>query len=188
MHTLWNTVSRILHRVLRNLHFLWTEATFEKSYKEPENYKQAVQSQWCRRTQWCRVHLERLIVVRLVKKFSAFYGSRRFVIMFTRVLHLSPSWASSVQFILLHAFCRCILVISHLPVGLLNYLFPTGFSTKILYAPFLSHIRATCPAYLTVRDFITCIFDDSFICYSSTTLFFVTYRVLFTTCVPCVSL
>jgi hypothetical protein len=41
--------------------------------------------------------LEKLTVSQLVKKFPAFYGTRRFITTFTRARHLSPSQASSVQ-------------------------------------------------------------------------------------------
>ena len=41
--------------------------------------------------------LERLTVSQLVKKFLAFYGTRRFIAVFTTARHLSLSWASSVQ-------------------------------------------------------------------------------------------
>jgi hypothetical protein len=33
----------------------------------------------------------------VIKKFSAFYGIRRFITALTRAHHLSPSWASSIQ-------------------------------------------------------------------------------------------
>jgi len=40
-------------------------------------------------------------------------------------------------------------------LGLPNSLFLSGFSTKTLYAPFLSPKRSTCPANLIVLDLIT---------------------------------
>jgi hypothetical protein len=44
-----------------------------------------------------RVLLGKLTVPQLVKKFPAFYGTRRFITAFTRARHLSLSRASSVQ-------------------------------------------------------------------------------------------
>jgi hypothetical protein len=35
-------------------------------------------------TPWCRVLLEKIIVVQLVKKYPAFYGTRRFIIVFKK--------------------------------------------------------------------------------------------------------
>ena len=48
-------------------------------------------------TSWCRVLLEKLTGLQLVKKFPAFYGTRRFITVLTSVRHLSVSWAYPIQ-------------------------------------------------------------------------------------------
>jgi hypothetical protein len=48
-------------------------------------------------TAWSRVLLERLTANQLVKKLSAFYGSRKFFIMFARTRHWTPSWTRWIQ-------------------------------------------------------------------------------------------
>jgi hypothetical protein len=50
-----------------------------------------------RQTAWSRVHSKKLIVSCLVKKFSAVYGTRKFIIVFTSALHFSLSWARWIQ-------------------------------------------------------------------------------------------
>jgi len=47
-----------------------------------------------------QVLLEKLTGFQLVKKFPAFYGTRKFITTFTSAHHLSLSWASSIQSIL----------------------------------------------------------------------------------------
>jgi len=54
----------------------------------------------CLRTAWSRVLLEKLTGFQLVKIFPTFYGTRRFITVFTS--QLSLSCASSIQFILPH--------------------------------------------------------------------------------------
>jgi hypothetical protein len=44
-----------------------------------------------------RVLLEKLTCLKLVKKFPAFYGNRRFTIAFTSARHRSLPWARSIQ-------------------------------------------------------------------------------------------
>ena len=48
-------------------------------------------------TPWCRVLLEKLTGLQLVKKFSAFHGTRRFITSLTSVRQLSLSWANTIQ-------------------------------------------------------------------------------------------
>jgi len=48
-------------------------------------------------TPWCRFLLEKLTGLQLVKKFPAFYGTRRFITALKSVRHLSLSWASPIQ-------------------------------------------------------------------------------------------
>ena len=108
-------------------------------------------------TPWCRVRLEKLTGLQLVKKFPAFYGTRRFITALTSVHHLSLSWARPIQSIYPHPTSwRSILILStHLRLGLPSGLFPSGFPTKTLYTPLTTPIRATCPAHLILLDFIT---------------------------------
>ena len=46
---------------------------------------------------WNRLLPEKLTGPQLVKKFPAFYGTRRFITVYTSGRHLSLSWASSIQ-------------------------------------------------------------------------------------------
>ena len=104
-----------------------------------------------------RVLLKKLTSFQLVKKYPAFYGTRRFITAFTSSRHLFLSWASSIQPIPpFPTSSKFILILStHLRLGLPSGLFPSGFPTKNLYTSLLSSVRATCPAQLILVDFIT---------------------------------
>jgi hypothetical protein len=82
-------------------------------------------------TPWSRV-LEKLTGSQLVKKFPAFYGTRRFITAFASARHLFLSRASSIQSIRLQFTSRISLLIlsSHLRSALPGGLFPSGFPTK----------------------------------------------------------
>jgi len=84
-------------------------------------------------TPWCRVLLEKLPGLQLVKKFPAFYGTRRFITALTRLRHPSLSWASPVQSIYPHPTSwRSILILStHLRLGQFHH----KRSTKLLKRP-----------------------------------------------------
>ena len=88
-------------------------------------------------TPWCRVLLEKLTDLQLVKKFPAFYGTRKFITALTSIRHLSLFCASPIQSTYPHPTSwRPILILStHLRLGVPSGLFPSGFPTKTLYAP-----------------------------------------------------
>jgi hypothetical protein len=74
---------------------------------------------------WSRVHLENITSSQLVKKFLAFFGTRRFITTFTTARQLSLSWARSIQSLPpAHLTSwRFILILSFLiRLGLPNYL------------------------------------------------------------------
>ena len=85
----------------------------------------------------CRVLLEKLTDLQLVKKFPAFYGTRRFITALTSVRHLSLSCASPNQSTYPHptSWTSILILSTHLPLGLPSGLFPSGFPTKTLYTP-----------------------------------------------------
>jgi hypothetical protein len=94
---------------------------------------------------WSWDLLEKPPVVRPLKNFPAFYGSRRFITVFTRALLWSLSWDRSIQFILsplisLRSTYCCsptytlvFLVVSFLPA------FPPIFHMNYSSPPFVLH-------------------------------------------------
>ena len=92
------------------------------------------------------VLLEKLTGPQTVKKFSAFYGTRRFITTFTSARHLSLSWASSIQSIPPHPTSwRSNLILSpHLCLGLPR--------SKMLYT--LCKIQSATLCVMTLCDLI----------------------------------
>ena len=98
-------------------------------------------------TPWCRVPLEKLTGLQLVKKFPAFYGTRRFITSFTSARHQSLSWANSIQVMPPQptSLRSIVMLSSHPRLGLSSGLFPSSFPTKTLYTPLLSHLACYMP-------------------------------------------
>jgi len=91
-------------------------------------------------TPWTRSFLRINPVLQPVKKFPAFYGTRRFITAFTSARHLSLPWASSIRSITPHptSWRSTLILSSHLCLGLPSGPIPSGFPTKNLYTPLLS--------------------------------------------------
>jgi hypothetical protein len=103
-------------------------------------------------TEWSKVLIEKLMGTQLVKRFSAFYGTQRFITAFTSPRHPPLSWASSIQSIPLHltSWKYILLLPSHLHLCLPSCLFPSGFPTakNLVYnsrLPYTCYIP--CPSF-----------------------------------------
>jgi hypothetical protein len=98
-------------------------------------------------TPWRRVLFDKLTVTQIVKKFSAFYGTRRFITVFTRTHHWSLPWARCIQSIPLPPSLRKIhsnIIIPATPSSRLFRLFDQNFCMQ------LSSMRGTCPAHIII--------------------------------------
>ena len=96
--------------------------------------------------------LRSYLVLQLIKKFPAFYGTRKFITILTSARHLSLSWANSIQPHLLKIHLNIILPsTSWSPQWFLSLRFP--HQNLVHNSPFLH----TChmPAHLNLLDFIT---------------------------------
>jgi hypothetical protein len=98
------------------------------------------------------VRLEKPPVAQLLKNFPPFYGTRRFITVFTRVLHWSLSWSRWIQSILPYSTRisqgSILILSSHLLLGLSSGLYTSGFPIRILYAFLFPHACYTpCPSH-----------------------------------------
>jgi len=112
------------------------------------------------RTPWRRVLPEKLVVLQLVKKFPEFYGSRKFITVFTRFYHLSLFWASLFESMLPTDFpkirfnsilpsipvsCKWFLSLSfsHQKRLYTSPLFHTCYMSRLSHSPWFYHVHAT---------------------------------------------
>ena len=113
---------------------------------------------------WGKSFLGKLTGSQLVKKFPAFYGTRKFITAFTCARHLSLSSTSSIQSMLSHptSWRSILLLSSHLCLGLPSGLFPSDLLTKpcthfyspsyVLHAPPISLFTIWSPEQYWVRS------------------------------------
>jgi hypothetical protein len=83
---------------------------------------------------WSWALLEKLPIVQLLKNFPAFYGTRRFITVFTRALHRSLSWARWIQSIPSH--------LSKIHFNIVHP--PTSWSSQWSLSFWLSHHYPLC--------------------------------------------
>jgi hypothetical protein len=94
---------------------------------------------------------EKLTVLTLVKKFPAFYGTQKFITVFTSVWHLSLPWTIWIHALQSYLFGIHFNTVLHLRPGL-----PSGLLKPQPCMHFLfSTTRATRPAHLILLDLIT---------------------------------
>ena len=95
--------------------------------------------------------------LKLIKKFAAFYETRKFIIMFTIARHLSLSIASLFRTRQTHniSLRSTLIASSHLCLYLPRGLLSSGFPTYNLYAFVFFPRRATCPAHPILLGLVT---------------------------------
>jgi hypothetical protein len=90
-----------------------------------------------------------------VRHAARFYGTQRFITVFTRAFHWSSFWARSILSLSPHSLTlRTIFILStQLRLSLPSVLFPFGFPTNILYTFLFPHSRyIPCPPYPPCLD------------------------------------
>ena len=111
-------------------------------------------------TPWSRVLLENLTGSQLVKKFPAFYGTRRFITAFTAARHLSLSWARSIHSMTPHPTSwRSILMLSSIytwvsfrQISLPKHCTHLSSPPYVLHSPTISFFSIWSPERYWVRS------------------------------------
>ena len=88
-----------------------------------------------------RVLLEKLTVPQLVRKFPAFYKTRRFITVFTRAHHFSLSWPIAVRSAEPISLTSVLILYSDLRPRLLSDLFPKGHPKSDLLWDVSQHVK-----------------------------------------------
>ena len=91
----------------------------------------------------------------LVRKFLTLYGSQRFIPAFASLHHLSPFWARPIQSMTFKptSWSFMLILSSHLHLGLPSGLIASGFPTKTLMAPAVSHTcHMSCSSHSWLDD------------------------------------
>jgi len=92
---------------------------------------------------WCRVLLDKLIGLKLVKRFPAFLWTRRFITALKSIRHLSLSLVNPVQSIYPHptSWRSILLLYTHLRLGPPVVSYPPVSSARPYSPPFLTQTR-----------------------------------------------